>query len=206
MQLPLKNPGTPREKSLEPGQRSDGARIGARPPAVVRQPFEMPGGGEVVSPIECAMKKLVVSFLAFPVLLVAVSVAEASWQICNRTPDEMSVAIAYDPGNGHHVSQGWYKLRACGGCKNFGDFKIKGVWYRAESKTGARVVEGDDLFCVHTSTAFKLGRPNDRGECSVKSGPGAKLLKKRFKFVRLKTKNFTSNIIGKGAKGQVCID
>jgi len=140
-----------------------------------------------------------------PVWLLAAaasSQALAGWSICNRTPDEMYVAIAYDKGDGVKISQGWWKLRGCGGCKSFGDFKIKGVWYRAENRSGGRLIEGNDLFCVHESNAFKL----DTGHSCGLGGKSKSLSRKGFRFVTLSAKNFTSNIEGKSDSGKVCID
>jgi uncharacterized membrane protein len=42
----------------------------------------------------------------------------ANWRICNKTAEPMWVAIAYDPGNGRHVSRGWWRLNACAWLRN----------------------------------------------------------------------------------------
>jgi uncharacterized membrane protein len=44
--------------------------------------------------------------------------AEGSWTVCNRSAKDVQVSIAYvNPGSrGGFISEGWWKLRACGGC------------------------------------------------------------------------------------------
>src|SRR5215468_10982842 len=39
-----------------------------------------------------------------------------SWKVCNRTADNMTVAIAYSNSFGQIITEGWWTIRACGGC------------------------------------------------------------------------------------------
>jgi uncharacterized membrane protein len=127
--------------------------------------------------------------------------ALAGWEICNKTPDEMWVAIAYDRGDGVYYSEGWWKLAGCGGCKGMGNYALKQVWYRAESRGGSRVVEGDTLFCVHDTNSFKI---DSHRTCGI--GKRSQMVKRGFTAVTLTARNFTSNITGRSASGRVCID
>jgi uncharacterized membrane protein len=130
----------------------------------------------------------------------------ARWQICNRTAEDLNVAIAYDPGNGRHVSKGWFVLKACGGCRDFGNFSVTGVWYRAEGANYEPRIEGNDIFCLHKTNAFSLGAPNREGRCSVSRNPNSPVVARGFRAVRLTAQNFTTNITGKAPSGRVCID
>jgi uncharacterized membrane protein len=131
--------------------------------------------------------------------------ADTYWRICNKTPEELQVAVAFNPGNGQHVSKGYYNLKACGGCANIGSFGVKGVWYRATSLDGTARVEGNDLFCVHLTSRFQLGSPNDQGKCSVSTSPNSQLVARGFHLVRISGGRHTTNIVG-GASGRTCID
>ncbi|MFL5279973.1 MAG: DUF1036 domain-containing protein [Rhodopila sp.] len=84
--------------------------------------------------------------------------AQASWQICNRTSEKMSVAIAYvDSAHGGFISQGWWQLRECGGCATVmssGQTGDPNVFFRAEGSEGTEF-SGGDHFCVSGSEPFK---------------------------------------------------
>ncbi len=112
----------------------------------------------------------------------------------------MWVAIAYDPGNGRHVSEGWWKLNSCGGCASLGSYDVRNVWYHAHNKGSSRVIEGNDLFCTSSPKAFRIG---NQAACHRRP---TSLDTTGFRSVVLSGTNFTSNIRGRAANGAVCID
>jgi uncharacterized membrane protein len=126
----------------------------------------------------------------------AFSPARADWTICNKTAEEYNVAIAYEQGRGH-VSEGWWTLRPCGGCKvvHQGRFAVAGAFLRGEGKEGS-VAEGNNLFCV-TNRAFTIsGAGNCRNRGYSERG---------FTLHRV-TGDYTTNITGRSPSGRVCID
>ena len=125
--------------------------------------------------------------------------AAVGWKICNQTAEPMWVAIAYDPGNGRHVSEGWWKLNSCGGCASLGSYDVRNVWYYAHNKGSSSVIEGNDTFCTNPRDAFTLGN-----QAACRRRPHLEV--KGFRSVVLRGTNFTSNIRGRAANGAVCID
>jgi uncharacterized membrane protein len=125
----------------------------------------------------------------------------ANWRICNKTAEPMWVAIAYDPGNGRHVSRGWWRLNACGGCATIGNYNVLGVWYHAHNRDRSRRVEGDDLFCTSSPMAFNL---DNQAACRVPTNRSLAFL--GFRSVVLRGSTFTSSITGRAANGSMCID
>ena len=124
----------------------------------------------------------------------------SDWRICNRTAEPMWAAIAFDSGGGKYVSQGWWKLAACGGCASVGSFNLRGVWYRAHNQNSTRLIEGNDLFCTAQS-AFRI---DTQQACHM---PGEHSLSAEgFRPVTLSAKTFTSNIDGSADSGAVCFD
>jgi uncharacterized membrane protein len=112
----------------------------------------------------------------------------------------MWVAIAYDPGDGRYISEGWWKLNACGGCANLGTYSLLNVWYYAHNRGSSRVVEGDDLFCTNSPEAFRI---DNQAACRLRPDLWDT---KGFRSVVLRGANFTSNIRGSAGNGAVCID
>jgi len=137
------------------------------------------------------------TFLLSGVLAPGQSEAAANWQICNRTAETMWVAIAFDPGNGRHVSQGWWKLAPCGGCASVGSYSVRGVWYHAHNQGSSRVVEGNDRFCTNS------GRFRITNQVACRRAGAAV---RGFTSVALTGSTHTSNINGRAANGRVCID
>lgn len=145
--------------------------------------------------------RFIVACLLASSSMFATEVSEAAnWQICNRTAEPMWVAIAYDPGNGRHISEGWWKLNACGGCADLGSYNLRNVWYHAHNRNSSRVVAGDDLFCTNSPEAFTI---DNQAVCHLRPGEWDT---KGFRSVILRGENFTSNITGSAANGGVCID
>ena len=129
---------------------------------------------------------------------VSTPLAQAGWQICNKTADELTVAIAYINNQGY-ISEGWWRLNACGECNTVlssGETSDPyNVFYRAELAGGNDpVIDGDSYFCVSTGAFTMLGK----GDCSDKRAF-------RHKEIDI-SGNYTTNITGRSASGRVCYD
>ena len=84
--------------------------------------------------------------------------AKADLTVCNSTPDQITVASAWVSPSGGFTSEGWWKLRACGGCER--------VVLRSETSDphnyffyahgGGREWRGNSNFCTNS------GRIQDR--------------------------------------------
>jgi uncharacterized membrane protein len=124
--------------------------------------------------------------------------AQAEWTVCNKTPDNVWVAIAFDQGGGQFVSQGWWQVRGCGGCQvvHSGSFQLSGVWLRGQSDDG-RVWEGNDLFCTKTN-AFRVVGANN---CN-----GRGLERKAFQLIKVNPQHQTTNLTGSSNSGKRCFD
>jgi uncharacterized membrane protein len=117
------------------------------------------------------------------------------WHICNHTPEELNVAIAFATPQEQWVSQGWHTLGACGGCAFVMDHtrtEHKNVFYRAENSNGVERIGGRDRFCVSPQKFNFLRTPN----CNSAG----------FRLQIIDTEGkFTTNIQG-GVGGKTCID
>jgi len=61
------------------------------------------------------------------------------WHICNHTPEELDVAIAYKDKQEQWISKGWHKLHVCGGCAFVMDLsrtEYVDVYYHARNSAG----------------------------------------------------------------------
>lgn len=103
-------------------------------------------------------------FSAVAGILIAYSQsAHAEWIICNRTGQQLLVAIAYNepphPGIAELLSQGWWRVNACGGCVTVLQKQETSVYneayLRAEMDGGAEFIGGGYKFCV-TDQRFKI--------------------------------------------------
>jgi uncharacterized membrane protein len=66
--------------------------------------------------MEAAMPRMmVVLSLAASVGLCGNALAN-QWSVCNRTPEDVNVAIAYHNAQTQTTVEGWRRLAACGGC------------------------------------------------------------------------------------------
>jgi uncharacterized membrane protein len=94
------------------------------------------------------------------------SAAEAGFDICNQTKDEITVAFGYRE-NGDWTSAGWYNI-APGECATVYDKSLQEryYYYYAEQVNGNIVWEGEtanDVFCA-TDEAFTIvGDSNCKG-------------------------------------------
>src|SRR5689334_6730586 len=97
------------------------------------------------------MRKMVhVLSLAASVALSANAQADG-WHICNHTPEELNVAIAYKDTQEQWISKGWHKLGSCGGCAMVMDERrteYTNVYYHAQNSSGDQRIGGQTRFCV----------------------------------------------------------
>ena len=147
--------------------------------------------------------------IAFMVLLstvfgLSLQASAEGWRICNRTAEQLHVAIAYHDGANGWLTEGWWELRACGGCASVMDHsKTDGtnVFLRAVTPKGSARVEGSARFCV---SDHAKGAPPWTGRSGKVCGKG--YVSGGFsKHVVDTDKTFTTSITGKVA-GKVCID
>lgn len=133
-------------------------------------------------------------------LTLPVSANAAMWTICNKTPEDLSVAIAYQDHDNQWVSRGWWSVRACGGCAkvlNLSKTETVDQFYRAVSPSGAERITGRNRFCVGSSSFTA----RNGGRCpSGHTAAGFKRIE-----VEYSDRNHTSNIVG-SVGGRTCID
>src|SRR5437879_4942628 len=76
--------------------------------------------------------------------------AKADFTICNKTAESVTVAVAYVNPRGGFISEGWWKVGACGGCKlvvlSTETSDPHNVFYHAHG--GGNVWEGESRFCT----------------------------------------------------------
>jgi uncharacterized membrane protein len=121
------------------------------------------------------------------------------WSVCNRTPDELEIAIGYANSTGGIVTKGWWKLRGCGGCArvlNQNETADYTTTYLHAHANGRGIIEGNENFCVQNN-AFTLDNAQGRN-CGEKKSF-------RNENVNL-NKDWTTNITGRGLSGGACID
>jgi len=123
---------------------------------------------------------------------------KADFTICNKTPVEVTVAAGYVNPKGGFISEGWWKLRPCGGCELVvaeGDTTDRHhYFYRAEAPDGVR--EGPHRFCTKRGSFKISGNQN----CAARG-----FEEKGFTQVESRSGNHTSNITG-SVGGKTCID
>jgi uncharacterized membrane protein len=123
--------------------------------------------------------------------------ARAEWTICNRTAEDVDVAVAFVNPRGGFVSKGWYTLGACGGCKTVlqrnETSDPNNVFLRAEGRNNGFLIDGDHQFCASDGRFTITTR-----QCNDKRG---------FKQEMINLdKHFTTNITGRSSSNKVCID
>ena len=125
-----------------------------------------------------------------------------SWTVCNGSPEELNAVIAYNLGDGRqYITQGWWRLGACGGCKTVlsGNIPLKGVFLRAEGASSN--VEGNNLFCVKR-TPFEMPNAN-ASESSCRARGGEELA---FSMQTITAARFTTTLHGAPGNKAHCID
>ena len=153
-----------------------------------------------------ATRKIALSFalgslLAYLSAAILQSDANAKgWRICNRTAEDLDVAIAYKDRQDQWISKGWHGLRSCGGCAmvmDHGRTEYTDVFLHAKNGAGVVRFGGGARFCV-TSSAF-----------TVRNGPrcGGGYTAASFskQVIASGDRDFVTNLTGR-ASGRVCID
>jgi uncharacterized membrane protein len=120
--------------------------------------------------------------------------AQGAWNVCNKVAEDMVISIAYVDPRGGFLSEGSWRLRACGGCATVlqrnQTSDPNNVFFRADGLDGF-LIDGNDAFCVGNSP-FKL---SGKGHCQ----------KKGFRHVNVNLdKNWTTNITGSSSSGRKC--
>jgi uncharacterized membrane protein len=125
--------------------------------------------------------------------------AKADFTICNRTAESVDVMAAWVNPNGGFISEGWWTLRACGGCEvvvlSRETSDPHNVFYYAHG--GGLVWKGEDRFCMKQSAFKIIGNHNCAGR-----GFGAK----GFRHVTSQSANIKTTLSGRTTSGKVCID
>jgi uncharacterized membrane protein len=112
--------------------------------------------------------------------------------LCNRTPPELEVAVAYDlPGTSEITSQGWWAVRGCT-CRTLIDQELAATEvFLLITKSGSPepLVDGAAPICVHPSNKFTFRLANtNSAQCARSGGDWVK-----FKRYDTQGKNFTLN-------------
>jgi len=130
--------------------------------------------------------------------------AAGHWRVCNKTPDRLNFAIAYSNSFGQIVTEGWWEVRACGGCAIVIGRNLAGrlpdksnAYLHAEiAGTDITVIRGTENFCV-SKKEFTINSSASPGCPNRQSF--------RSESINL-NRDWTTNITGRGQSGNVCID
>jgi uncharacterized membrane protein len=123
---------------------------------------------------------------------------KADFKVCNNTADKVTVAAAWVNPRGGFISQGWWGIRACGGCETVvlssETSDPRNYFFHAHG--GGLRWEGDSRFCT-TRKAFKIiGNQNCAARGFDVNG---------FQHVTSRSGNLTQTLTGRSSSG-VCID
>src|SRR5262252_7513514 len=75
----------------------------------------------------------------------------AHWSVCNRTHEDLDVAIAFMDNQDTFMSEGWHPLNSCGPCVvvlNFDRTSHENVWMFAKNGNVPRFSSAHNHFCV----------------------------------------------------------
>jgi len=139
-------------------------------------------------------------------MIVSLSQAHADWRFCNRTPDRVRVAVAFNPGeeNGGLYARGWtiippgrcrMVVSSSGGVDE-GPPPFSGVFYYAESTNGVKwhgnpSAGENSAFCVNPYGNFETNMRVGRRECEAR---GYRFY--NFRSGRWTTDDYTINLDG----------
>src|SRR5262249_1467464 len=94
-----------------------------------------------------------------------------AWSVCNRTTEELEVAIAYREGPNQFISKGWHILGACSSCvvvMNYDRTEYDTVYVYAKNRAGEAKFTSSGAssprFCIQ-SGAFTI-RNETNSRCS----------------------------------------
>jgi len=124
--------------------------------------------------------------------------AKADLTVCNRTADPLTVAVAYVNPSGGFISEGWWTLPACGGCKfvlsSSETTDPHNVFVHAHG--GGLRWEGTSHFCTAKKAFTIVGNRN----CEARG-----FKETSFMHVTSESGSHTTNLRGRTSSG-VCID
>jgi len=129
----------------------------------------------------------------------------AQWIICNRTAEDLDVAIAYLHTSNQWLSEGWWTVRACGGCAKVMDLSKSdrvNHFLHATTRSGEERVGGNDRFCV---SSHAKGAPPWTGRSGRTCGGDFELAGFALHVVDSEDKDFTTTLRGQVA-GRTCTD
>jgi uncharacterized membrane protein len=115
----------------------------------------------LVSTMEVAMPRMVlIAAISLAASLGLSANAHAThWTVCNKTPEDLNVAIAFIDNENHTAVEGWHGLHKCGGCAvvlNFDDTQKENVWLFAKNNNDIpRFQSAHPRLCVFDHQAFR---------------------------------------------------
>ena len=141
---------------------------------------------------------------AFSTFFLEAAPAEAEFWVCNKTAGSVRVAAGWvDPGGGF-TTQGWWTLRACGGCEllvlDDETADPYSYWYIAREVDGDGEWSGDSRRCTARSP-FKITGNQQASDWCTDRG----YTERYFKHVEGSGGDVTRNLTG-GTTGRNCID
>jgi uncharacterized membrane protein len=148
------------------------------------------------------MRKTVLLLSVAALLGISADAHAKGWRVCNRTAEDLYVAIAYKDAQDQWISKGWHDLRACGGCAlvmNHSRTEYTGVYVHAKNHRGDAKFGNDARFCV-TSGAFTV-RNLARRPC----GSGFTVARFSKQVIADEDRDFVTHLRG-SAGGRTCID
>lgn len=110
--------------------------------------------------------KLIAAIVPLGALLLSASPALAWYDICNKTPNRVRVAVGYIGSNGY-VSEGWWTIQPYD-CKTvIGDGEADDTnqyWFYAKDLDDGGAWDGDSQFCTSSRRFTIVGKNcSDRG-------------------------------------------
>ena len=137
-------------------------------------------------------------------LFVAAPASAASWTICNKSPEELQVAIAYLHTSNQWLSEGWWTVRSCGGCvqvMNLSKTDRVNQFFRAVTPSGEERVGGSHRFCV---SSHAKGAPPWTGRSGPRCGGDYVSAGFALQAIESQDRNFTTNINAAPGGGRRC--
>ena len=137
-------------------------------------------------------------------LLAATPGSAASWTICNKTAEDLQVAIAYLHTSDQWLSEGWWTVKACGGCAqvmNLSKTDRVNQFFRAVTPVGEERVGGSHRFCV---SSHAKGAPPWTGRSGPRCGGDYVSAGFALQAVESQDRNFTTNINPAPGAGRRC--
>ena len=125
------------------------------------------------------------------------------WTVCNRTAEDLNVAIGFIDNESHTATEGWHAVNKCGGCAvvlNFDRTQKANVWLFAKNHSGVGRFESQHPRMCVFDQAFR-----HRQVGGVPCPAGGTLAGFDLQSIPDQSVNHTTNLTG-NASGSVCID